>query len=122
FELWDPAAGALVNSPMGKLSDQLVMLAGNNEVILNQQQKPVTDLISNTEGWSNISLTDINSHSAIVGTADYNQAGTPEKRVILLLPVEIDTGDPEQSRNENPWGLPMGMGDFSDQYRSIARY
>ncbi|MEM1158898.1 MAG: hypothetical protein AAGH72_11655, partial [Verrucomicrobiota bacterium] len=93
FELWDPAAGALVNSPMGKLSDQLVMLAGNNEVILNQQQKPVTDLISNAEGWSNISLTDINSHSAIVGTADYDQAGTPEKRVILLVPFEIDSRD-----------------------------
>ncbi|MEO0452856.1 MAG: hypothetical protein AAFY98_01805 [Verrucomicrobiota bacterium] len=109
FELWNRNSESLEDAPFGtKISDHLVMIGGSvDNVIINQQKKPITDLIGDASSWTNFGLSDINSHSMIVGTADEIQDDQgnpipPEKKVVLLLPIEISVVDRNDPKKQ--WG------------------
>lgn len=66
-------------------SDDLIMITSDS-VIVNQRQLAPVDLIANQEHWSNFKLSDINSNSMIVGTAENN--GT--EKIVALLKVDVE--------------------------------
>ena len=83
-KVWN--GSALVSTGMGKMDDHLTMLIGGENIIINQQQKRMSELVANGEGWSDFDLHDINSHGLIVGTAKYNGVDTN----VALLPVDLE--------------------------------
>ena len=94
FLIWNPSSKQLQFSAVGKTSDDLVMLSGDSNILINQTKRSVSDLVSNAEGWSNFKLQDINSHSMIVGTAQKGGA----TKVIALLKVEFETFADDETR------------------------
>lgn len=86
FKVWNPISVQLESAEFLKTSDNLVMLLDNSNIVINQQKKAISELLSNPEGWSDFSLHDINSHGMIVGTAQNNGS----TKVIALLKVDME--------------------------------
>jgi len=87
FQVWNPSSKQLKSTAVGKTSDDLVMLLGDSDILINQTKRSVSDLVNDADGWSNFELEDINSHGMIVGTAEKGGA----TKVIALLKVEFET-------------------------------
>lgn len=121
FLIWNPSSKQLQFPAVGKTSDDLVMLSGDSNILINQTKRSVSDLVSNAEGWSNFKLQDINSHSMIVGTAQKGGA----TKVIALLKVDVEIhdedGNPQLATEDNPANVPVN-GDFDEEKQVNGRY
>ena len=94
FQVWNPSSKQLKSTAVGKTSDDLVMLLGDSDILINQTKRSVSDLVNDADGWSNFELEDINSHGMIVGTAEKGGA----TKVIALLKVEFETFADDETR------------------------
>ena len=86
FQVWNPSSKQLESSTVGKTSDDLVMLSGDSDILINQTKRPISDLVNDADGWSNFELKDINSHGMIVGIAEKGGA----TKVVALLKMDVD--------------------------------
>ncbi|MFD2255903.1 hypothetical protein ACFSSA_04365 [Luteolibacter algae] len=95
FGIWDRNNKVEIPVPLGEISDDFVQLAnGGTHVFINDQMLSLGNLTNqlgiNAE-FTDLKGLDINSDGAIVGTAVKNG----QKRVTLLLPVEVKQRIPD---------------------------
>lgn len=58
--------------------------------------------------WQGFAPRAINSLGMIAGTA--TETATNESKVVVLMPIDIDTDDPALSKNDDPWIFPWEWG------------